>query len=1012
MPRMRSFLSFLMVVVSTTAVAKDVPPPVEKTVAQFAAAFVANDIRALDPLIADVPAGDLAWWEMHEMIGGYECVQVRSARITALGADDKKATVHILLDATGMSRGRIQRERQIGGHWVLALVRDGERWKIRTAESVEHQLARRLMDSDESSYDALLADISSLDLPRLARAMCEHAFESSDQDPKLAGRALNVMRRSIEVAKKSGDLSAEALCLRTTAAFLRLEGQVDVALQELDKAIDVAGRGNDPDEMASSLFGKALTLWAAGEQKQTLAILDSIVEDIEKVSDPRRALKASVMKGHYLAATGDYRGALVETRRLGTLSRKYHWTEGEGHAAIQAGNIYGHLNDYQLADQQFARAQELFDSVHHEGFRGLAMQNRATIAHLTGNKKEGEALLMQAARLPRGSADDRAIIYINLACMQRERRDYAAADTSVQEALNLSRTGTVDVYSDALKELALVRLGQNRPGEALTAADESLEAGKRVGASGTAWSVWKGKAARATALHRLGRLEEAERDFAIAIDDIEGSRRSYTASSAAGYFDGKVPTYFEYADLLVKMGRTDDALRVAERLKARVLDDALRQGRGNPSATMTDPEKQKEQQLTDRVAELNKVMPQVAPPDLDRMRETLDNARRDLDRFHLDMAVMHPELRIQPGALVADKPRLPSTLQGAAVIEYLLGTDHSLAFVITEENGKTHVAAQVIPVTYERLGAAVNKLDDRIASRDLEWTAAARRLHQMLIKPIEPLIGDRKTMCFIPHDRLWRVPFQLLVAPNGKTMVEQAAVFYAPSMAMLNTAAAHRAKRGGPRELLAVGNPSFTNESEQRYRSAYRDARLGSLIDAEREVRKIAGLYGAANTRVLLRDEGREDTVKFEAGRFRVLHLATHGMIDDQAPMYSALVLATSRDAQDDGLLEAREILGMHLEADLVVLSACDTGSGAIAPGEGVVGMSWAFLIAGCPSTVVSRWKVSSKATSELMIDFHRRLIAGDSKPEALRKAALALRKNPAYSHPFYWAAFVLVGEP
>jgi len=74
--------------------------------------------------------------------------------------------------------------------------------------------------------------------------------------------------------------------------------------------------------------------------------------------------------------------------------------------------------------------------------------------------------------------------------------------------------------------------------------------------------------------------------------------------------------------------------------------------------------------------------------------------------------------------------------------------------------------------------------------------------------------------------------------------------------------------------------------------------------------------------------------------------------------------------------------------------------------------MSWAFLIAGCPSTVVSRWKVSSKATSELMIDFHRRLIAGDSKPEALRKAALALRKNPAYSHPFYWAAFVLVGEP
>jgi CHAT domain-containing protein len=130
--------------------------------------------------------------------------------------------------------------------------------------------------------------------------------------------------------------------------------------------------------------------------------------------------------------------------------------------------------------------------------------------------------------------------------------------------------------------------------------------------------------------------------------------------------------------------------------------------------------------------------------------------------------------------------------------------------------------------------------------------------------------------------------------------------------------------------------------------------------------------------------------------------------------MYSHLALAQG-DRNEDGLLEAWELMRMDLRADLVVLSACETARGRFGAGEGIIGLTWAMFVAGAPATVVSQWKVESASASELMLGFHRDLRAQSRKPmtkaEALRQSALKLMKNPATSHPFYWAAFVLMGD-
>jgi CHAT domain-containing protein len=174
-------------------------------------------------------------------------------------------------------------------------------------------------------------------------------------------------------------------------------------------------------------------------------------------------------------------------------------------------------------------------------------------------------------------------------------------------------------------------------------------------------------------------------------------------------------------------------------------------------------------------------------------------------------------------------------------------------------------------------------------------------------------------------------------------------------------------------------------------------------------------LFGATRSKVYVGAEAREDRTKAEAGKARVLHFATHGVLNNAAPLYSHLVLAPG-GSSEDGLLEAWELMQLDLKAELAVLSACETARGRFGAGEGMIGLTWALFVAGVPTTLVSQWKVESAGTRDLMLNFHRGLRAPiaagrQTKAEAIRQAALKLMKNPETSHPFYWAGFVLVGD-
>jgi CHAT domain-containing protein len=309
------------------------------------------------------------------------------------------------------------------------------------------------------------------------------------------------------------------------------------------------------------------------------------------------------------------------------------------------------------------------------------------------------------------------------------------------------------------------------------------------------------------------------------------------------------------------------------------------------------------------------------------------------------------------------------------------------------------------------LAKKVDQFHQRLPNRHPDFANTARELYATLIEPAKHQLSNVNTICIVPDGFLWNVPFQAIMSASNRYLIEDRALYYAPSLSVLS-----EMTRGSVSQdkktasLIAFGNPVIGRDEQ-------RNEELCPLPEAATEVTSIAKTLNAVGKRVLIGREASEQTFRALAPTYTTIHLATHGVLDNRQPLYSHLLLTkTQGDLENDGLLEAREIMSMNLQADLAVLSACETANGRIAPGEGVIGMSWAFFVAGTKSMLVSQWKVNSASTSKLMVSFYQNLETKHrasirSKAFALREGSMKLLRNQRYRHPFYWASFVLLGN-
>jgi CHAT domain-containing protein len=408
---------------------------------------------------------------------------------------------------------------------------------------------------------------------------------------------------------------------------------------------------------------------------------------------------------------------------------------------------------------------------------------------------------------------------------------------------------------------------------------------------------------------------------------------------------------------------------------------------------------------------------QTAAPDPARVAEakrSRDGARLAYDDFQARLYASHPRLRANraeiAAASIGDVRQLLSG-PSSALVEFVLGPGRAWVFVIDRSGAR----AFALPAGPRALARDVRAFREQLASRDLRADAAAGRLYDEVMRPAQAALAGKTELTIVPDGVLWDLPFQALRSAPDRYLIEEAAISYAPSATVLREAVLRQTAPRGSMTLLAFGNPTLDPLAKQRRTAVLMDDRLDPLPDAEDQVRQIGEIYGPSS-RVYVGAEAREDRWKAEAAQHRILQLATHGVVDDRSPLYSYLVLARSGDGdREDGLLEAWEIMGMQLNANLVVLSACETARGQLSAGEGVVGLMWAFFVAGAPSTIVTQWKVESASSTALMLAFHRAWNGGRSgvsKARALQMASRQLLQTGEYRHPFFWAGYILAGDP
>ena len=483
------------------------------------------------------------------------------------------------------------------------------------------------------------------------------------------------------------------------------------------------------------------------------------------------------------------------------------------------------------------------------------------------------------------------------------------------------------------------------------------------------------------------------------------------------FFENKVGPYHTLVKLLTKQGRNFEALLYAERAKGRVLLEAVRSNRSDLKDIYSDSEKTEAELLINKLHAINRLIrsqPGDGEPE-DEPQNELNSARRELVLFQERLAAAHPELPLRAGPA---RPLTQASLNNLvsandlAYLEYVVTNDDVGVFIL-QRNALTadHELKYVsLPVTADELRQRVNEFHSAVAERHPDYDSVGRELYRLLIEPVANELQNTRTVCIIPDEFLWTLPFQALTTTRGNYLIEEHSLYYTPSLSVLNEMALRRQQQSSNESLIAFGNPVIE-------RNAKLNQDVHPIPDAQTEVTAVAAAVRTSMKTVLMGRRADEKTFKSLAPQFATIHLATHGVLDNRDPLNSYLLLTkTDGDPENDGLLQAREVIDMHLDADLAVLSACETGNGRISPGEGVIGMSWAFFVAGARSVVVSQWRVNSASTSQLMKNFYRALATQDepnsrNKSQALREASLRLLQDRRYRHPFYWAGFVLVSS-
>lgn len=767
-------------------------------------------------------------------------------------------------------------------------------------------------------------------------------------------------------SRELGDVRSEAECLNNRGVLFRRQASYQEALDDFRPALDLWRR-------LPVQTGFAATL-------NNLALLET------DLGDYQNAL------GHYAEA----RALLV---RLGN-------DTGRAFVDSNLGLIHGRLGDARASIQAFQSAAAVFES-HGNGLAaGRALTNSARMYLRSGDPARAESNVRRGMALIAPVHDDRATAEADnlLGEVFAARKRFADAANCFRTALEIARkSGDRVAQANALMNLGLASIAVSQRTEGIGYLEESRQLFAKIGTPASEATVLY---SLALAWRDAGDLERAREMAAAAVTIVETLRGTVAAEALrVSFLASTHDYYFALVDILMRQGKTVEAWQTAERGRAQALLESITGGTRSLN----------EQKL---VQELNAAATKLMrdSPDAEASRKHVELVAQELTRLRAQDAAL--ESTPVPELIEVQRMLGPDT----ALVEYAFAESAGYAWIISAQSMASFSLAgsSAIRARSNRVAALINAGRSDLAGGS-EFRRAAEDLSQVLMIPALTANVRVRRLVIVPDGPAELVPFESLPAPPTPALIEKYELVESPSAAVALALGRRRQLRSPtvPLRTAVIADSVFDSGDVRlgaRVSVSQRSPRFSRLAFSRREAQAIASLGAPGAVVTFLDFDASKDL--FTAGRldgYRVIHISTHGLAGEDGTARSGLVfsLVDRAGSPRDGILSVGDILNLHLNADIVVLSACNSALGTQFAGEGTLSLARAFLHSGANLVLASRWRIDDEAAAALLTTFYRSMWQdGLAPPAALRRAQRSLGRDRRWRSPFYWASFVLLGEP
>jgi len=952
-------------------------------------------------------------WVIAEASGSYR-LEVRSLEKDAKPGRYEVRTEELRM-ASERDRTRVAAER-VAIEAELLLAQGSKESLRKAAEKFKESLQLRRAAEDQSgeartlnsigaTYDLLGEKPEALEHFNQALAISRAAGDRADEAITLNNIA--ALHRTMDEEQKALDFYSQALAIIQTlpgrpdeattlyhiGAIYNSLGDKQKTLDYFNRALSASRAAGDPMDEASILHNTADVCYSIGKKQEALEYYERALA-IERTLPNRLAEAVTLINlGLTNNDLGEKQKALDYYHQALWLFRAAGYSRGEAWTLNNIGLTYHSLGEEQKAIEYYSQALALFRAT--EGCPGesVVLTNLGQVYASLGEWQRSLDYYNQALPIIRAEGDRKveAATLTSLGAVHSSLGDIRKALDYYNQALRLHRA----LGDRADEAITLIHVGSasNSLGEkqkALDSYNQALQMTRSVGDRPGEVSVL---------MHigifyeSLGEKQKAFDFYQQAINKVESLKASATIEEIKTSLSGDSAAIYRQAILLLsQQSRYIEAYNLTERARARTFLDQMGNVRPHQHNTTKPQLIQEEQTLASELTLLEQSLTQERSKpasssqanELSLIENQLATERRRYEDLLLRLKLTNPEytsLRSVNPLTLSEAQRLLDN--DTTLITYFVTPEKTLAFLITRSGFR----AVELPVKETDLTNSINWFRGFANLRNPQ-PESLKQLYGWLIDPLRPHIKTR-TIGIIPHGILNYLPFAALT--DGEHYFgDEHTVFYLPSASVLPFIQ-KKSKPVGT-QMLAIAQSQAKG--------------LPALQYADGEAETVASVYGL---KALTTSAASKSELLKRAGEYSIIHIAAHAELNTSSPLFSRIRLGAGKD--DAGALEVREVYDLDLsKASLVVLSACETQLGRQSKGDDIVGLNRAFIYAGTPTVIASLWTVDDESTSYLMKSFYIHLKSGMRKAAALQAAQSDARKK--YLHPYYWAGFVLTGDP